>query len=83
MCVDIHTHTHKRDTYADVSYTERKHLRPPPQRFRKPGAVMMTREQVGVCVCVCVCVSVSVSVFCVSITNRYAYYPSETHKQNF
>ena len=43
----------KRDTYVDVSYTERKHLRPPPQRFRKPGAVMMTREQVGMCVCAC------------------------------
>ena len=36
----------KKDTYVDVSYTERKHLRQPPQRVRKPGSVMMMKEQV-------------------------------------
>ena len=36
----------KQDTRVDVSYTERRHLRPPPQRVKKPGMVMITREQV-------------------------------------
>jgi predicted ribosome quality control (RQC) complex YloA/Tae2 family protein len=34
------------DTRVDVSYTERRHLRQPPQRYRKPGMVMITREEV-------------------------------------
>lgn len=34
------------DTRVDVSYTERRHLRQPPQRLRKPGMVMITREEV-------------------------------------
>ena len=35
----------KQDTKVDVSYTQRKHLRSPPQRVKKPGMVSMTREQ--------------------------------------
>lgn len=36
----------KQDTTVDVSYTARKYLRPPPQRVKKPGMVMITREKV-------------------------------------
>lgn len=36
----------QQDTKVDVSYTERRHLRSPPQRVKKPGMVMITREQV-------------------------------------
>ena len=35
----------KQDTKVDVSYTQRKHLRSPPQRVKKPGMVSITREQ--------------------------------------
>jgi len=36
----------KKDTKVDVSFTPRKHLRPPPARVRRPGMVMITKEQV-------------------------------------
>jgi len=36
----------KLDTKVDVSFTERKYLRQPPVRYRKPGSVLITREQV-------------------------------------
>ncbi len=63
MRLHIHTHLYndsksKQDTKVDVSYTQRKHLRQPPQRVRRPGMVSMTREQVKrlyVHVCICVC----------------------------
>jgi hypothetical protein len=36
----------KKDTKVDVSYTLRRHLRPPPAKLRKPGMVQITREEV-------------------------------------
>jgi hypothetical protein len=39
----------KQDTKVDVSYTQRKHLRSPPQRVKKPGMVRITREREHTC----------------------------------
>lgn len=36
----------RKDTKVDVSYTPKRHLRPPPARVRRPGMVMITKEQV-------------------------------------
>jgi hypothetical protein len=36
----------KKDTKVDVSYTLKRHLRPPPAKLRKPGMVQITREDV-------------------------------------
>ena len=36
----------KKDTKVDVSYTLKKHLRPPPAKIRRPGMVQITREEV-------------------------------------
>mmetsp|Transcript_42157 Transcript_42157/g.132796 ORF Transcript_42157/g.132796 Transcript_42157/m.132796 type:complete len:860 (-) Transcript_42157:513-3092(-) len=36
----------KKDSKVDVSYTEKKHLRPPPQKYKRPGMVFITKEQV-------------------------------------